>query len=259
MMRNVVVLGIALLTFAGCSGSGGTEPSPTTFPDVAVLEPLDELTWRGVDCAELALLVRAPVAGVRPFVHPNFTIVEAQGQATVAVGMARCTSATVFDNVTNNLVMSDVGAYIEDPDGGPAPVFYQFWHASNRVGTTENMSRVGLPTQEAPNSNFLTFGLVQAVLVESRIASTEGPYYGTATSVPGSGPVPARSFRWWHAGENGTMYTDFTLAFKSAGPARGNVTATAGSDLAKILGGTNVEGEGLYWTFDLTTHARRTD
>ena len=138
-------------------------------------------------------------------------------------------------------------------------MFYQFWHASNRKATTENMSRVGLRTQEAPNSNFLTFGLVQATLVESRISSTEGPYYGAATSVPGSAQVPARSFRWWHSGENGTMYTDFTLAFKSAGPARGNVTAEAGSDLAKILGGTNVEGEGVYWTFDLTTSARRTD
>ena len=257
-MRNVVVLGIALLTLAGCSGKGGPNPSPTTFPET-VLEPLDELTWHGVDCAELGLFIRAPAAGVRPFVHPDYTVVEAQGLATVAVGLARCLSATVLENVTNNLVMSDVGVFVEDPEGGSAPVFYQFWHASNRIATTENMSRVGLPTQEAPNSNFLTFGLVQATLIESRISSTEGPYSGAATGVPGSAAIPARSFRWWHTSENGTMYTDFTLTFKSAGPARGNVTAEAGSDLAKILGGTKVEGEGVYWTFDLGTNARRAD
>lgn len=256
-MRTSVIL-IALLALAGCAGQNDGGPAPTSTPEVPPLAPLDTLTWTGTDCAELGLFVQVPVANVRPFVPSDFTITQAQGQATVAVGFARCTSATVFENKTNNVVMSDVAVYIEDPDGGAAPAFYQIWHASNRAATYENMSRVGLRTQSAPHSNFLTFGLVQATLVESRIASTEGEYYGQATSVPGSASVPARSFRWWHASENSTMYTDFTLTFKSAGPARGNVSAEEGSDLAKIFGGTNIEGTGVYWTFDLGVTSRRT-
>lgn len=256
-MRTAVLV-VAIVAIAGCTGKDGQEPNPTTSPAWPVLEPLDTLSWSGTECAELGLFVEVPASNVRPFVPRQFTITEAQGRATVAVGFARCTSATVLDNKTNNLVMSDVAVYIDDPDGGPAPAFYQFWHASNRAATFENMSRVGLRTQQGPNSNFLTFGLVQATLVESRIASTEGEYHGQGTSVPGSAAIPARAFRWWHSSENGTMYTDFTLAFKSAGPARGNVTADAGSDLAKIFGGTNAEGTGVYWTFDLNVASRRT-
>lgn len=257
-MRTAVVV-IVILALAGCAGNEDQDPNITTLPADAALEPLDSLTWSGTDCAEIGLFVRVPATNVRPFVHKDFTVTEAQGQATLAVGFARCAMATVLENKTNNLVISDVAVFIEDPEGGPAPAFYQFWHASNRAATFENMSRVGLRTLEAPNSNFLTFGLVQATLAESRIASTEGEYSAQATSVPGSAPVPARSFRWWHASdENGTLYTDFTLAYKSAGPARGNVTAESGSDLAKMFGETTVEGEGVFWTFDLTTASRRT-
>ncbi|HEX9815679.1 MAG TPA: hypothetical protein VGB18_01750 [Candidatus Thermoplasmatota archaeon] len=257
MRRAVLVVGILLL--AGCTGRGDEDPAPTTTPGRPALEPLESLTWSGTDCAEIGLFIRVPAANVRPFVHKNFTITEAQGQATLAVGFARCVMATVLENQTNNLVISDVAVFIEDPEGGPAPAFYQFWHASNRAATFENMSRVGLRTQEAPNSNFLTFGLVQATLAESRIASNEGEYSAQATSVPGSAAIPARSFRWWHASDaNGTLYTDFTLGYKSAGPARGNVTAESGSDLARMFGETTVEGEGVFWTFDLTTTSRRT-
>ena len=258
-MRNAILV-ILILAIAGCSGQRDEDATPTDGNDaLRTLEPLDSLTWTGTGCGELALFVEVPVANVRPFVPTQFTITEAQGQATVGVGFARCAMATVLDNDTNNIVMSDVGVYIEDPDGGAAPALYQVWHASNRGATYENMSRVGLRTQAAPNSNFLTFGLVQATLVESRIAAEEGEYYGEATSVPGSASVPPRSFRWWHASEeNGTMYTDFTLAIQNLGAARGNITAEAGSDLAKIFGGTNIDGAGVYWTFDLTADSRRT-
>lgn len=257
-MRTAFLV-VIILAIAGCMGKGDEAPAPTDPSDAKqLLAPLDQLTWTGTSCGEVGLFIQVPTSNVRPFVPTQFTITEAQGQATVVVAFARCASAKVLENETNNLVMSDVAVYIEDPDGGPAPAFYQFWHASNRAATYENMSRVGLRTQAAPASNFLTFGLVQATLVESRIGAQDGEYYGEATSVPGSAQVPARSFRWWHASENGTMYTDFTPAFRSAGPATGNVTAEAGSDLAKIFGGTTIEGTGVYWTFELTVDSRRT-
>jgi hypothetical protein len=257
MMKHHVVALTVLLLFAGCSGGDGTDPGATDAPTVPVPAPLDALSWTGQDCAELALFVSAPASRVRPFVDPAFTVIEAQDTVQLAVGLARCASATVLGNTTNNLVMSDVGVYVENPAGGPDPVLYQFWQASNRKMTIENMSRVGLPTQFAPSSNFLTFGLVQATLIESRLASVEGEYRAQATSVPASGQAPPQNFRWYHASENGTMYTDFGLTFHSAGPANGNITIDPESDLAKMTGETTVEGTGAFWTFEMVVNARR--
>ncbi|HEX9815680.1 MAG TPA: hypothetical protein VGB18_01755, partial [Candidatus Thermoplasmatota archaeon] len=217
-MRAAVLL-VGAILFTGCAGPrSDPEASPTGLPDVKMM-PLDRLDWSGKGCGEYALFVPTSEANVRPYVDSRFTIVAPQGRATMALAFARCTEAQIGNDPTNNLIFSDIGVSIEDPDGGPAPVNYHLWQATNRQGHHDNMTRVGLRTEFAPASNYLTFSLTQATLVESRIAWSESPYYAAGTGGPQSIPTsPEPALIWWHGSENGTMRTDYDATFQSIGP-----------------------------------------
>jgi hypothetical protein len=256
-MKHIAFLLVTALLLAGCAQrSDGPGPNPTT-PAPTLPEPLQQVEWTGTGCAELALSVPSDISNVRPFVPAQYTLLEVGGRALVMVGTSRCDSASVFGNATNNLVMSDVGVFIESPTGEAGSTFYYLWHASNRDMISSSMARVGQQAYAAPNSNFLTFGLVQTTIIESRIAAESMPYRSQGTAVPA--PVATNlEATWFHTRENVTVRTDFTLALRTEGPASGNISATPGSDLSKLLGGAEARGDGVYWTFDLEVHSRRT-
>ncbi len=258
-MRSASIL-IVVVVLAGCFGSRGDAPSgPPASSDVPTLEPLSELDWSGTGCGEFALFVNRPVSAVRPYVDPRFEIFEAQGQAVVALAVARCADAVIGGEPTNNLVFSDIGVSIQDPEGGREPAYYYFWQATNRELHRENMTRLGLNAVDAPGSNYLTFGLLQATLVQSRIGWPNEAYHASGTGTPQAIASPPPPLVWWHGSENGTMKTDYTVTIQTIGPANGNFSLTPGSLFATIMGTTEVQGDGIMTTFTFAARSERVE
>jgi hypothetical protein len=255
-----VGLVIAALLLSGCAGSSARPPSThgSDGPAAAKLAPLDTFNYSGTGCTEISIEVDVPAVNVQPFVPAKFKPIVNNGKAHLLVAGAKCTKMTIGAAELNNVLESDVGVFIDDPEGGRAPVVYQFWLATNRQPLRENMSRVGMTTGWAATGTLYTFALFQ-----SQNAEVYVPWQGNLYRIEGVGamaPMPPATvpFVWWHSSDNSTVKVTYELALHTEGPLEGKVHTEPGTMMSKLLGANDATGAGLMHAFDLRTTTKRT-
>lgn len=248
----------AVLLAPGCLAGGDDGPLPSPSPSLALPPlPLDVYRYSGTTCTEVGIFVDTRASNVRPYVPPQYQLVEANGRVTMVVAASKCASMDLGDNETGSALESDVGVFIEDPEGDPGPVFYQFWQIANRPTLSDQMARVGLKTGFAPESSLLTFSLTQTQIAQAHVPWNESEYRIEANAVPGPVPSVSQPFVWWHTSNDTTVRIEYTLSLRTEGAAYGTVYAETGTTLALLMGAAQVSGPGALQTFDLTAEARR--
>ncbi|HEV8359603.1 MAG TPA: hypothetical protein VGR28_04010 [Candidatus Thermoplasmatota archaeon] len=293
-MRATVILVLASLLAAGCLGgpsnppaqqpSAPAAPPPARNNTTTPTPPPSNATGNGTGnatpgnatanmtapaplpftfdatCREALALVPVEVAAVRGFVPPNFTLVGEQGgRVPVFFGLKECPSYSVDGGPPRAVMISDVGALIDSPDGSEGSHYYQLWLVTNDSALWAQHAALGFVGGVAAT----TFSASQPAPVPAPLAlgvSADIPWangtYGFDATIPSAAPTaPAATFVGWHLGPEGLirMPKDFTYTAYGAGSS--DFRAAAGSPAASLTG-ESAQGSALYNEYAMTGRAQ---
>lgn len=258
-MRAALVV-VVFLMLSGCSSRPVASPPASSSPAVpADLSGLRSFEETGRECWELVLFATASAADVRPFVPATYLMVGEPGAVTLVVDGMKCVDLAVAGGKDGAGNVSDVGVLIEPPDGSGDLSVYGLWQPTNREDHAARDRALGLRTFDAPLLDVRGSPSGGVKTPGNGRASFKVPWeanaYAADAQVGLVSPKTAPFTRtvWWHDSEKGTVRVTHTVSPADLYSAAGTVTAGAGSDMAKVLGGSGVQGAGAFWSFGIAS------
>lgn len=247
--HSASALVLAALVSAGCLGLGaddGATSDPAVVPPVA-------FTMDGVNCRELLIQASVPVSVAREFVPANYSLLGEETGRAVAFGALKACDDLVLDGASAGAAStSDVGVFIEAPDGTDGFHYYQTWWHTDHAALRARLHAQGW-LGELVNGTVVDDARAGGVAgtVSFEVPAADGAYAGEA-SVAGA-PAPATNVATgWFDGPRGTLKVVKELPATEFGGGQGTLTAAEGSPMAKLLGAASASGPAIWNVYDMT-------
>lgn len=211
-------------------------------------------------CTEALVLIPVEVERVRSIVPANYALVgEQAGRVPVFFGLKDCPDYVLDNGTARRVMIGDVGALVESPDGSEGNHYYQFWLVTSDAAVWAAHQALGFRGGVAAT----TFSSVQptpvpppvpapvAWLIDAAIPWAEGNYALNAT-IPAVAPTaPAARYTGWFDGPRGVVRMPKDFTYTAFGSGTGSLAAAEGGAPANLTG-PSANGSALYNAYALT-------
>lgn len=200
-------------------------------------------TWSGKGCEEVLVAVLLPTATLQPLLPRGYTVQEAApGKGQLSLGLAQCASMEVEGVEQPRDTSADALIRAETADGDQ--VDYHLWQVTGAPALRHRMQQLGVRGQLSPKA----FATSTTTSPATATGTADVPWSFAPHSVTATGaevlPPGSGTMTWVQVTRRGTVDMSFEFEGYEMLVGAGRLTAPAGSWLARLMGGTQLDGVG---------------
>jgi hypothetical protein len=188
------------------------------------------------DCTEFAGIALVPEAQARALVPSSYTLAGDTTSAVVVVRVVECQAVSVDGGPAQPTRLAQIGVTLVGPDATADIDNYLLWYVTDNGQLHGRLQAAGLDSVQDSLDYAVSAGSL-AIEVDSP-QSAAYTVSGTAIA-PASAPTQFVA-RWWGEGRRGTVQMLTDLPDIQFGSASTLLTTDAGSELALLIGGTEL-------------------